>query len=606
MATLNSGIDVGSKKEFLIVMRAAFLSKLAAGLLAATALFNVAQAQPAKPAAVEPAPTLTIVLKSENELLGDLKFILTDLGGAPSEFKTLEDTITAVMLGIDPAGTLIRRSYQVDKDFIDTYTVKVDTAAKLKDMLTNFNDLSITTRPDRETTPPPPNTYKLTGIEHGTLRHDIAAKLAFFALLGDKPPTKVRATAARKLILGLKTTDATKLLAGNDFVAILEHDATNAAARKEAFELLSKEAIPKERITPKGQKEPKETVAQFNLRKAVTEQQIAEGERFYLESERIFIGWKLDAAAKNAVLSLDLVALPSTTPGSLAESVELIGKTPDQFAGVTKEGAISWWTVNFPIDELRKKHVKEIAKSWIPVVNEQIDKGTAHSDADKQLDKDLVKLLSDIVASGVDLGVTNSFARVFPSSGGGYTTVAGVRVPDGGVILPALEKLKAHTNIDVELNVEKIDDLSLHKVIIKGKAPAQLADLLGAGGIVYVATSKDTAWAAMGTDAEKVLKQAIADVKKTGPKPGPGVEAHTSLAPWIEVLDRAVDTKTEKKEDTEGRKAALAELKKGKDTMDFKLDRDGKTVKMHIKFDEGLLRAAGKVMARVVKEKFAE
>jgi hypothetical protein len=50
------------------------------------------------------------------------------------------------------------------------------------------------------------------------------------------------------------------------------------------------------------------------------------------------------------------------------------------------------------------------------------------------------------------------------------------------------------------------------------------------------------------------------------------------------------------------RKLALEAFKEGKDTVTLSIHREEKLVKVKLKFDEGCIRFAGKVMSKFVKE----
>src|SRR6185369_17066194 len=91
----------------------------------------------------------------------------------------------------------------------------------------------------------------------------------------------------------------------------------------------------------------KEESADFEIRHAAVEHQLAELERFFVESSKISVGRVLSAVKKQAVLDMSLDALPQT---SLAESIDLMGKTPDQFAAIGKEETIVSGSINFPVD----------------------------------------------------------------------------------------------------------------------------------------------------------------------------------------------------------------------------------------------------------------
>jgi hypothetical protein len=179
----------------------------------------------------------------------------------------------------------------------------------------------------------------------------------------------------------------------------------------------------------------------------------------------------------------------------------------------------------------------------------------------------------------------------------------------------------------VEKKIETEGEIEIHKLTLP-RFHDEFPEFTGADGVVYMGLSDKTAWLAAGDNSLDRLKKAIQDVAATGPKPGPDVDVTMNLAPYIGVLDNyrkrkpatepaKIDT-TKKKGSAKApvdkknvqalispadlRQIALDAFNQGQDVMNFSLHREGEVVKVHAKYDEGLIRFVGKVLSKFVKE----
>ncbi|HEY3967275.1 MAG TPA: hypothetical protein VGM05_22135, partial [Planctomycetaceae bacterium] len=136
-------------------------------------------------------------------------------------------------------------------------------------------------------------------------------------------------------------------------------------------------------------------------------------------------------------------------------------------------------------------------------------------------------------------------------------------------------------------------------------------------------------WLAAGNGSLELLKKTIGEVKTAGPKHGLVIDLMLKLGPYVEVLNNyyarnpAAPTLVKKIDDgkkkgaakasepkkiepfissAELRKIAINVFKQGKDTFTFTLGREEKTVKAHLKFEEGLIRFIGTTLSKFVKE----
>src|SRR4029079_7422102 len=112
------------------------------------------------------------------------------------------------------------------------------------------------------------------------------------------------------------------------------------------------------------------------------------------DSSKINLGWTTSGAEKNAKVVLDLSAVPKT---SLEQSIEILGKTPDEFAGVGSEGTTLRASINFPLDPLRQQAVQSVSKLARDDLKAKFAADEKLSKDQKQADSDLVDLIFDTV-----------------------------------------------------------------------------------------------------------------------------------------------------------------------------------------------------------------
>jgi hypothetical protein len=177
-------------------------------------------------------------------------------------------------------------------------------------------------------------------------------------------------------------------------------------------------------------------------------------------------------------------------------------------------------------------------------------------------------------------------------------------------------------NNKVEKKVETEGEIEIHKLTVP-RLHDELPEFVGADGTLYVGTHEKTVWLASGDKALELLKTAMQERQAAGPKPGPDLDLSINLGPYVEVLNayrtrhpatttpaaKSDDPKKKSKKVEVGlistadlRKLALEAFKGGKDTVTLSIQREEKVAKVKLKFDEGCIRFAGKVLSKFVKE----
>src|SRR5262249_23501162 len=135
-----------------------------------------------------------------------------------------------------------------------------------------------------------------------------------------------------------------------------------------------------------------ESEAEFGHRKEITKQMLMNVGNLLAEASEARIDWNTSHAKKRAHLGVELKA---EAKSPLAARIGKIGKTPDEFAGVSKEECVAWATINLPLDERRQESIKVVARHGRAAGKERIA-GTSGAESRKAGFADLSDLVADI------------------------------------------------------------------------------------------------------------------------------------------------------------------------------------------------------------------
>jgi hypothetical protein len=300
---------------------------------------------------------------------------------------------------------------------------------------------------------------------------------------------------------------------------------------------------------------------EFALRKLTLIQNLAEAERFVVETDELLFGWTTTIAAKEAVgkgrAEFSISALPDT---DLFKSSSVLATKPSYFANVTlKPDAVVSGKINFGIDPLRVEHLKEFYKTVRPVLEARIDKRETLKEADqKAAAKKAANLLIDMADEGLPLAKADLFMDLHSAGGGKHTLICGTVTTNGHNAVEIIKLLpKINAGRAVKLDIEKIgDDIRLHSVTVPDRRKEAFQTLFPGEDTIYVATSKDAVWGAIGVNAVAELKAAIQQAAAPAPNMvDPRVMYFTAhAARLVELLDivrpepQKIDEKLSKQE----------------------------------------------------------
>lgn len=558
------------------------------------------------------APEIRAALLSGDELTADLKF-LSELAGPQGVrgWKLLESFLAEIFAGTDtskpaifeimvaPTGSDVRAYFPLQvvpgKPLGEKFLRNIDgIGIKSKKLVANFYQLG---GGEKEVPGSAFNGFLrilATPINYAALAKKRAA---LPANLGD--PTKdkvVAALLAKKFDVGMMLkndkADAASIKArAADFQKV--KDELNAGLKQAA------DALPEE----------------FAVQKAFLDHNLGELSRFVSESSELTLGWTTDAPKKEARLDLDLEAIPGS---DLEASAKLLGQAPGMFSGVPRSNdAILSGRIHFPLDGFRKSNLLGAMPLFRASTDAKIAISKGYTDEQKAARKQAWSVWFDMLTDGVNEGVVDGLIEVSQATGEKANLLFALKAKDGAALKGILEQLpKINDGYKVQFDVEKVGEYSIHTVATPDtKEDVEL--LFGKGAPIYVATGPKSWWVAVGPKSLDPLKKAIAD----SAQPNAALASNFltlfyRVGPWLELVDarrvrldaKPSDVKLsdadlkDKKDRAAHRKLALEVLKKGKDTIETKLDAKNGHVSGSTRFDEGILEFIGSEIAKFSNE----
>lgn len=589
-------------------------------LLTMTAVFT------ARPAlAADEKASITVVLPTTDEFFKDLKFAF-DLVKDDKGYKTLENTIQLFLVGVNGAERPGVRVFFTPDGLPSVLSFPVKTDADFKKLISNLWDLDVKTAPaptpQLERQIPKAVRAKMPGMKLAANERIIFgltdAFLRFEAgyVHVGKMPTETR------MAKGGVSPDIAK---GHDLAILIDGKTLTPADRKKGFDRAKKELVG---AIVKGDKE-EETV--FAVRKSITEHDLGELERFFVESSRIHIGWGVSDVKKFARAEIELEFLPGT---ALDKSADMLGETPDPFAGVSKANTVLNLSGNFALDPMRVQLMKTFPKLVQNMVKKEVADNKKLTDAQRSTNNTLADLMFEIMDGMPAIEVINGFVRCYANGDGTLTSIGAARIPNGnrGKFEKVLASFTAAAGGNGDTKVDTEGDVEIHKLSLNG-IEADVPEFIGKDG-AYMGIADESVWLASGAGALARLKKAIQEAKAAGPKKDPVVlDLFLKFGPFVQARDKylvrnpilaAKPAPEEKKPDDgkkklgakpvskkkaeslvadgELRKQAIDSFKDGKDTMTLQIDREGKLCRLNVQFEEALIRFVAKSMSTFVKE----
>lgn len=553
---------------------------------------------PTQEAHAQGFPTVSVMVKSTQEVEDDLKYIVTSSGPrGVAQWQNIKGILPVFLGGIDS-----KKPIRVDLVFIKgameiRFVIPV---ANQKALIANVVSFAGAKRGKKLKT----GYYVIDGPAFKCYLRIIPGGYAIIS----SNPALVPAGFIGPLVPITPLIDA-----GYDFGAIVKNSSAvkEVDARKQVMADLRKE------VDGSLKKKEGESDGEFELRKVGLGHQIDELERLFVESDQLMVGWTTDAPKNEGRLNLELTALPKT---ELEKTIAELAAEPSLFAAAKRsDETIFFGRINHALDKMRQANIAEILKLMRAQADVEIDKSTLVKEEHKDALKEAGSVIFDILADGSAMGVVDGFVNVEQVDGLRVIT-GGVRTADSAAALKALEALMK-TDAKIQLNAIKNEGLDIHRVIFGKNCGGPLRDLLGVTEVLVTFPSKDVVLFAGGGKAEDRL-QAVSvaiSAEKQPENDGTFLEAWTKAKPWIEILkerrlriekEQGFDLKklseAEQKDwngDVELREEALKIFAAGHDTIHLKLQRKAAKVVGVTTFDEDFLKLVGLQIARFSEEK---
>lgn len=560
-------------------------------------------------------PSIIVVIRNVKEILDDTQLLFV-LAGEPQEFDKLKENMFDVFL---IGGTKAKPVEIIDQSrpiVLSGSGAKKGANANDVDLMmslpiagqSQFNLYKNVMKDIDYKSPRTPDAQGVFPITSKAgkyfLRYDAATKYSHFGK--DRP----------EVLINKFNFDPLQILGQDDIVVEIDNSRERPEARKQNFDRIRKETLGGIKA------KPNEHPDDFNLRKQAIELQFNELERFFVESEKVRISLNTDKATKKTKI---LVTMTARTGTKLADSIEMMTKVPAFYSTTALPGAVVQKFINFPIDEMRKKHVQDYVKIARPRAKQRILENPKVPQEKRQTDADIAGLMLDVLDGIGSLDSFNAFVSAAPVAGQNdrYAIVGSARLADGTKFYDGLKKLSEREQGKVKLDVEKVGkDLSLHSLQLPNKS-AQYPMLFAKDQMLYIATGPKSMWYSSGENALVNLKKAIEQSEATGSKPNDQmIKTDARLLPIVEFIDAyrkanpappppppppGTRAPRKPKDPNELRNLALEVFRgaAGTDTAHMSLKRSQPlTVDLEITADEGILKFFGKVGAKFVKEQF--
>ena len=480
-------------------------------------------AESGNPAGSRPTRVVT-GLPSATVLLSDLEYVVGTLSG---EQETWEDTLLPAaevfLIGVDmerPIGADLvfdrdggqRKQLQIPIDDLDIFREE------------NLEPIDIQSRRRKK------NLYSL---ESESLEYDgwmrIVDKYASISKSEDDVPPDMPSPEGilDDLLNG----------AGYDAAARVRNDSEGISDRQSAFEEF------RENMLAGITRRPTETAEAFTLRKRLAQHQSERLERLFVQSQELLAGWTTDAEQAEARGEVRLSALPGT---DLAQVLTRFGVTPSYFSAVaTTDDAILHGRVNVPLDKALRRQADEFYELVKPVWSQRIEGGESLSETQVGARQQISDLVIEMLKAGTELDAVEACLEITPTDAGTHILLGGIRAEDGTKAVDILKLIPdALGELDLELDIETSGKAAIHAFKPTGEVPDTLEAFYGEKQPVYVATSPDAVWIAVGGGSLEKLKETIAAVETTeGEANGDVFLGRVRLGPMLTHLnDLAVET----------------------------------------------------------------
>jgi hypothetical protein len=582
---------------------------------------NTALGQSNRAAEAERA-VLTVDLSSIDKAYAEAKFVF-DLVGDSKGYQTFKETIDVFLTGVETGKPCTVRVIATPDGLVTVGTLAVASDGDFKKFARNLWDVDVKSAPPPEPALMPQvpaavrtklsslklqsNERLIFGLGDGFMRYEkghVQIGETLEAVRLGHAGSGGAAPGSEKAILTLR----------------LDGKAAAPDKRRAAFEKA------RERILSRLKKKEDDSEAGFALQKAFLDYQLAKFELLFSESSQAEIVWTTSHEKKRSEIKAEIVPAKGT---SLEKDFEQWGKSPDEFAGVSAKDAVLSSSINAPVNAGLAKAFKSVVRQGREFARSRIDESSKLETGQKAVDRDIAELIFDVMDDVVSLPAFNGFVRTWSNGDGTLTTVGAARISDGQKFVEVVQKIHGRESVGRKGSGGREAQVEVHKVIAH-QWRQDFEELFDKEGSVYIGTSKNAVWYAVGEKALERLEQSIqeAEAKGAGTQ-NTAFDVQAEMRPLAEVWSnihsrrpqgaaRKVARNSKEKEKTDVARAAsviadldLPKIAKeayhgGHDAISLSLKKHDEKAVLSAQFDEGTLRFVGQTLSRFVKDNLEE
>jgi len=340
-----------------------------------------------------------------------------------------------------------------------------------------------------------------------------------------------------------------------------------------------------------------ETPEQFEYRKLLTSHQFDDYAMYYAEAATFDAFLALDLESeKTGRIDVSMTALPETRLDGI---LGRLGESASRFAAIAfSDDPVLSGRVNLTFDDYRKNQLQSQLRAWRAAVVSGIETDDSRSEEEKAAGEKAVGMLVEGMRKVVVAGDVDAFIEMTAANGENQS-VGAVHVPNGNEftdILKAFENTRSVT--ELEMNVGKVGDVDLHRVVVDEESFADLVSLIGSREFI-AGIGPNTLWAAAGEGAEDRIRQSI---EKLDGEPvldtATVFRADAKLAGIVDLVVSWLPPSDE----MDQREMLLAALKAGDDAAFIEFRVDEGQLSGELTFNSGLLGYVGRYLAWFSKE----
>jgi hypothetical protein len=349
------------------------------------------------------------------------------------------------------------------------------------------------------------------------------------------------------------------------------------------------------------ERKPHEDDVEYQLRARTIKSILGAVEIVTGDTETLTLGYTLDGDAERAFVEVSMSAKPNT---KMAEQFAALGESRTRYSGFVLPDAAMTARWSGQCVHVDAGNVAEMAAAIKTKLLEEIDEEDK-SNEEKAFAKELVTealaIVEGTVASGKADGAMS--VRLAPDA---VTVVGAGFISDGKKLEGIAKRIKdvlasenPMINEWVTIDADRYKDVGLHTVSVPIPDDAddreKAVRLIGESLDVVVGMGEESIYVAVGRDAMKTLKQAIADSSDEAYRTVPPMQMSMALHPIAEFASVVGDNERERKQAKQV--AKLLESSLGRDNVLMTARPIERGISLRIEAEEGILRLLGKVGA---------